>query len=482
MSRAVHSFRENFFLALGISLFGVLVLLSFGVYSGFQNEQFEYMESQNQTALVLWQSQRVQTELARIEGQLRAISDMIAASGAAPENEWFQKYLSQMDVDDRYHVEYRSHWLMEQEMETGTVPEEVVDSYLRLMNGEQVISDIRFYQEFGDYYFLVEEPVVNFGKTIGSIRCMIPASSLVQQDAAEPFPFPEGQYIVGRNGMVYYSSGFVDLTGLDLVNGLADEKISAQNLEKVRQAVESDENAAVFLNGKKGAYIMTCASLNYRGWNLVQFVQNGHLRAISESLMRGTIFLGVVFVVMTGGAAYMVYNMIGRKNLRLEYERANYQSLARVLNAILFEYMPKTGKMSLSLNAKELLDISSCEIENIGMQPFEAVFPEDMENFYQLLKDAKTGMMEIRLRSRDGEWLWYECQVQPTLPGGQTDILAGRIININNRKIRELQLERESTADPLTGLMNRTAARMALEQIWNVSQNGFLFVFDIDDF
>lgn len=482
MKKAVHSFRENVWLTLGMGLFGVLVLLAFVAYSGFQNQQFEYMESQNQTALVLWQSQKVQTELARIEGQLRAISDMIAASGAAPENEWFQTYLSQLDVNDQYHVEYRSHWRMEQEMENGTAPQEIINGYSQLLNGKQVISDIQFYQEFSDYYFMIEEPVENFGKTIGSIRCMIPASSLVQQDAADPFPCPEGQYIVDSRGKVYYSSGPMDLTGQNLLDGLTHVSVPSQDLEAVSQALESGRNAAVFLKEKDGTYIMTCASLNYRGWNLVQFVPNGHLRSISKNLLRGTILLGFVFVVMTGGAAYMVYDMIGRKNLHLEYERANYQSLARVLNAVLFEYCPKTGKMSLSLNAAELLDISDCEIEDIRKQPFEAVFPDDMDDFYRLLENDETGVMEIRLRTKNGEWMWYECQVQPTLPGDQSGILTGRIININSRKMRELRLEKESTADPLTGLMNRTAVRSAVERIWKMSPKGFLFMFDIDDF
>lgn len=94
MKKAVHSFRENIILTLGIVMFILLFLISFLIYNGFQNNQFKYLESQNQTALVLWQSQKVQTELARVEGQLKAISDMVSASGTYPENDWFQDYLS----------------------------------------------------------------------------------------------------------------------------------------------------------------------------------------------------------------------------------------------------------------------------------------------------------------------------------------------------------------------------------------------------
>lgn len=482
MKKAVHSFRENIILTLGIVMFILLFLISFLIYNGFQNNQFKYLESQNQTALVLWQSQKVQTELARVEGQLKAISDMVSASGTYPENDWFQDYLSRLDVNNQYRMEYRPYRIMEQELESGLLSDDAAESYRRLMRGQQVISDIHFYPEYEDYYFVIEEPVVNFGKTIGSIRCMVPAAGLMQQETVDPFPSPIGQYIVDERGDVCYSKGFMDLTGKNMVEGLRAKGVSEGDLEQVRKVIQSDRNAAVFLGGVNGAYIMTCASLNYRGWSLVQFVQDGNMKAVSSSLLHGTIFLVILFVGLTGCSAYMIYTMIGRKNLKLEYQTANYESLARVLDAILFEYQPKTGRMTLSTNAEELLDITSCDIANIRSIPFKAVHDEDMNAFYRLLENAEADKMEIRLRARTGEWLWYECQVQPTIPGQQTEVLAGRIININSRKMRELQLEKKSTADALTGLMNRTAVRSSVEEIWNISPCGFLFMFDVDNF
>lgn len=485
MKRTAHSFGENFALALGSIIFLALFLLSFLVYSGYQNRQFEYMEKENQTAQILWQSQRIQTDLARIEGQLRAISDMVAASGFAPENDWFHNYLANFNVDHRYRLEYRSRRMLDQEMDSGTLSDDMRESHKRLMNGEQSISNIFYFSELEAYYFVIEEPVSMFGKVVGILRCMVPASSLVQQDASSSFLFPESQYIVDGDGKVLYSSGQWDMTGMDLLETLKTEQIRQENLDLVGAALQGAENAAVPLEGEAGDYMLTCASLDYRGWSLVQLVKNGNLKAVSGNLMKGTVFLGVLFVVMTGCAAYMVYGIIGKKNLRLEYEKANYESLARVLDTIIFEYVPKTGRLSLSANSSQLLDLEQCEIGDVRKAPLSVVHPEDLEAFLGLLDEPEPGVMEIRLRSKSGEWLWYECQVQPTMPtapGRPAEIFAGRIISINKRKLRELQLVKESTADPLTGLMNRAAARDAIERILEMTPNGFLFMVDIDNF
>ena len=70
--------------------------------------------------------------------------------------------------------------------------------------------------------------------------------------------------------------------------------------------------------------------------------------------------------------------------------------------------------------------------------------------------------MELRVLGKDGTWIWCECQLQQLTINGKDSYIVGRVININERKLRELKLLKEVSIDNLTGLLNRYAIQSAV--------------------
>ena len=71
----------------------IVVSVTFYIYGSSQNRQFELMEKETQTKSAMLQSQKIQTDIAQLEGRLSAVSEMVIASDLDPEDEWLDNYL-----------------------------------------------------------------------------------------------------------------------------------------------------------------------------------------------------------------------------------------------------------------------------------------------------------------------------------------------------------------------------------------------------
>ena len=119
------------------------------------------------------------------------------------------------------------------------------------------------------------------------------------------------------------------------------------------------------------------------------------------------------------------------------------------------------GSMSfpyVSLEFENIFGVSPDEAAKDANLVFAAVFPEDMPQILKLtdivnFEKKQTGEFRIK---RHGMIRWYYFQATPMkVDEDGVYLSSGQIIDITERKNLELQLERESTIDPLTGAYNR---------------------------
>lgn len=475
--------KEYSLLLCGLILFCILAVICFGYYNRYLKQQFHDLENKRRMASVLWQSQRIRTELAQKEGMLEAVAHMAETANFSPKEKWFQDYLKEMNTAEDYTIEYYPiEWIFSNNREKVLLDYNGCN-YSSVLNGERVFSEILYSSKPFGYYFAIGEPVSRNGKTIGVMCCTIPAYELVQQPGNADTIVPDCQFIVDKNGTVLYSYGTYSANGKNILNHIKEKSnISEENAEEIQKSLSDGSSITIALDGSHDQYMMACTYLGYHDWSLVQFIKSGSMRELSNRLMRGTVILCIVFGILTICAAFLIGRSIFIKNKRLKIEYEKQVSLATAFDTLLFEYNPVQDVLIMIPGDNSAYDIQTLKIKNCLKYSFRAIHPEDVPKIKHELETLSISNMELRVLGKDGTWIWCECQLQQLTINGKDSYIVGRVININERKLRELKLLKEVSIDNLTGLLNRYAIQSAVEQRLKDRTAGFLFMCDVDNF
>ena len=119
------------------------------------------------------------------------------------------------------------------------------------------------------------------------------------------------------------------------------------------------------------------------------------------------------------------------------------------------------------------------------------IFEEDIESYLEifkgLLKSPKHDTIEFRTNRFDGEYIWYQANLTSLLGNeGYVTRIVGRLINIHEKKLKELDLLLRAEKDALTGLYNKGATvqliKNAIEEEKVNNTLNALMIIDLDNF
>lgn len=172
-------------------------------------------------------------------------------------------------------------------------------------------------------------------------------------------------------------------------------------------------------------------------------------------------------------------------------EHSQLYLLSHFANTFLFEYRFQSRTLTFSDNLPQDLGLDvQLEGAACSARLRMLVHPEDHCKLRALAEDPpaprEETLQELRLLHGDEGYAWYECRVAATYDRhGRPVSLLGRFENIDDRKRREASLVARSTRDDLTGLLNRSAVMLRVEE-WlqspKAEEGGALFMLDLDNF
>jgi diguanylate cyclase (GGDEF)-like protein/PAS domain S-box-containing protein len=143
----------------------------------------------------------------------------------------------------------------------------------------------------------------------------------------------------------------------------------------------------------------------------------------------------------------------------------------------------------LSPSTERLLGFHPTEL--VGTGYLDLIHPDDRATTIAFVRDllgtpGGSGLVECRLRTRDGSWIPVESSCRNLL---HDPAIRGVVVNsrdISERQELEQQLEHRALHDPMTGLANRTLLLDRLEQTaaraLRASTRYAVLVVDLDDF
>ena len=195
-----------------------------------------------------------------------------------------------------------------------------------------------------------------------------------------------------------------------------------------------------------------------------------------------------ILCALLGGAAaaalLLVYSACRGKAAVLAADRERYYLFSRLAGAWLLEFDYVGCRMWISGAGDGIL---------LRPQPpgrfFSLFHPDDRAKLAELLRRppeaGQEATLECRVRLPGGAYFWHECRSIALFDRHSRPVrLMARLENIQNRKAREESLLMRSSLDPLTGLLNKSAAALRVDEFLSsrASRTGALFMLDLDNF
>jgi diguanylate cyclase (GGDEF)-like protein len=209
-------------------------------------------------------------------------------------------------------------------------------------------------------------------------------------------------------------------------------------------------------------------------------------------------------VIATGGTIILLAMLIvaiirrerkqnkeSQKKLSLAEERLQF-SLATTRQG-LWDWWVESDQMYYSDRIQTMLGYPAGSWRPLGKAFFERLHPEDQGTVEKALTSHFDGEIanycaDFRLRNVSNEWVWIrgEGRVVAWAPNGKPSRMIGTNRDINDAKMREINLEYAASHDTLLGIPNRHTFHEHFERLSTRAgrrNRGFSFImFDIDSF
>ncbi len=191
-----------------------------------------------------------------------------------------------------------------------------------------------------------------------------------------------------------------------------------------------------------------------------------------------------------GGLVFVVTDHVRDTEMYAEVEqsRSFIERIADAADICLFAYDAVANRLIYASNACEAMcGYSSEELVKNPHLCVSLVHPDDLPQATEPIRIGSSARSEYRIRHRKGTERWVAVHLYPRFGAdGQVIYLEGLAMDITDRKIHQVELQRLAYTDALTQLPNRQQfehdLRAAVEQAERRGEKLAVFLLDFDGF
>ncbi len=188
----------------------------------------------------------------------------------------------------------------------------------------------------------------------------------------------------------------------------------------------------------------------------------------------------------------VIQDVSERKNVEEELQRQaeRLHILSEAEGEKILDYNAKTDVMIIKSSGE--YGVGGEEIYKKYLEKFNTsnIYEEDVAYYRavidSLLKSPKHDTIEFRINRFDKDFTWYQANLTSLLGAeGYVTRIVGRMININDKKVKEMELLLRAEKDALTGLYNQGAAEQLIRNTVEDSDDNTLnalMIIDLDNF
>lgn len=179
------------------------------------------------------------------------------------------------------------------------------------------------------------------------------------------------------------------------------------------------------------------------------------------------------------------------EELALQAERLNL--ISQVEGEHIFDYNAKTDILVVKAVRRNTQVQDAILNDFFQKKHLENVYTDDRELLYEIMDNAlKTAIRdttEVRIQIGNADYEWYRLVFSSIIGNeGYVTRIVGRMTNIHDSKLKELELEIKAQKDTLTDLYNKGASELLIKQaLRNMKDQkpgklNAMFVLDLDNF
>ena len=188
----------------------------------------------------------------------------------------------------------------------------------------------------------------------------------------------------------------------------------------------------------------------------------------------------------------VVEDITDRKNVEeeLQQQAERLHILSEAEGGKIIDYNARTDVMVIKSSREH--EISGEKMIKKYMEHFDEsmIYEEDIAYyksiFRGLLTSPKNETIEYRTKRFENDYTWYQVNLTSLLgPEGYVTRIVGRMINIHEKKLKELDLLLRAEKDALTGLYNKGATMQLIQNAIEDSKKdtlNALMIIDLDNF
>lgn len=282
------------------------------------------------------------------------------------------------------------------------------------------------------------------------------------------------EYAEGEMTPLYINDGFFRMLGYSRVKGM-------RYLEKIERSIIPED-----IPTYKQAIRDVLKDDGVVNTEFRTVTGSGGLRWLH---VRGNLYAreGKKYTIVT-----IIEDVTEKKNVEEELQRQaeRLHILSEAEGEKIIDYNARTDVMIIRSNDE--YGMAKDEIHSRYMQRFDAstIYKEDVAYYKAVLESLlispKHDTIEFRIKRFDEDFTWYQANLTSLLGAeGYVTRIVGRMININDRKIKEMELLLRAEKDALTGIYNQGATeqliRNAIEES-NDNTLSALMIVDLDNF
>lgn len=447
--------------------------------------EFDRLIMENMDSYTYGQLRLVGGLIHDIQNCLTSVSVMINETELLPDEQWLTVYLQELsDNNGMYLIDYLPRELL-LEGAAGERQDLNQQACQQMLEGQSMVSTIRYAEALEDFVFVVAEPVIKGDTLIGVLRTQLEAQLLTETGQPTGL-FPKVRSVIADgNGQILYGSDQSYGTLTNWLSAMGDGDESTEMALAVHELLQ-DGTKRLEIGGK--VCFVSVKKLQFNDWHIVNSVSLQDVQSHSNVILHSVIYSSVALVILTGVTGGVILLMILRQKKRLDMEERRYTLLSRFTDTILFEYNHDTDTLMFTPNAAEYISLKNLRLQRVS-ENYELLDFVHRNNKEQLkaifsvqeVDEETVYHIETQLRLHDGQYHWFDCQYKYVLDGGHIGLIVGKLVDIEDQRNREQQLLDKARKDVLTNVYNK-AGESLINDLLLAEPTGAFFMLDLDGF